>query len=83
MSSEQNLLTNWRNLDKNEQEKVIEYMESLKQKTQAETYQPQTELGKKLWNIRQTSLGTQPLLTTWEEVEEELNSRRGGISEPD
>ncbi len=81
MSSEKTLLKNWRNLEPNEQEKVIEYMNALRQETSSVTYQPQTEIGKKLWNLRQKALGTQPLLTTWEEVEKELNSRRGGVYE--
>ncbi len=81
MISEKNLLENWRCLDENEQKKVVEYINSLKQKTQSGTYQPQTEIGKKLWNLRKQSLGTQPLLTTWEEVSEELKSRRGGSNE--
>lgn len=74
MSLEKSLLKNWRSLEPKEQEKVIEYMNSLRQETSPVTYQPQTEIGKKLWNLRQKSLATQPLLTTWEEVEKELNS---------
>ncbi len=81
MSSEKSLLKHWRSLDKKGQQKVLKYINSLKKETQGDTYHPQTEIGKKLWELREKSLGTQPLLTTWEEVEQELNSRRGGINE--
>jgi DNA-binding LacI/PurR family transcriptional regulator len=85
MTTEQLLLNKWQKLDHNKQEKVLAFMDSLVTETpetpETTTYQPQTELGKKLWELRLKSLGKQPLLNTWEEVEEELASRRGGIQE--
>ena len=76
---EQLLLNKWQTLDTDDQEKVIAFIDSLQQK-KAE-YQPKTELGKKLWELRLKSLGKQPLLNTWEEVEQELAQRRGGVQE--
>jgi hypothetical protein len=85
MSTEHTLLETWRKLDLEKQQKVLEYMHSLNQNNQTqkpqESYQPKTPLGKKLWELRLKSLGNQPILNTWEEVEQELAERRGGISE--
>lgn len=77
--NEQILLEKWQTLEPNEQEKVIAFIDDLKKKKS--DYQPKTELGKKLWELRLKSLGNQPLLNTWEEVEQELAERRGGIQE--
>lgn len=77
--NEQILLEKWQTLEPDEQEKVIAFIDDLKKKKS--DYQPKTELGKKLWELRLKSLGKQPLLNTWEEVEQELAERRGGIQE--
>ncbi|MFN4954429.1 MAG: hypothetical protein ACK52E_07470 [Aphanizomenon sp.] len=87
--NEQLLLDKWQKLESEEQTRVLAFIDSIFQAKQEETsspttepvYQPQTELGKKLWELRLKSLGKQPLLNTWEEVEQELASRRGGIQE--
>ena len=76
---EQLLLNKWQTLDADDQEKVIAFIDSLQQKKA--DYQPKTELGKKLWELRLKSLGKQPLLNTWEEVDQELAQRRGGVQE--
>jgi hypothetical protein len=47
--NEQLLLHKWQNLDPDDQEKVIAFMDELQQKKA--DYQPKTELGKKLRNI--------------------------------
>ncbi len=84
MTSEQ-LLNKWQQLDTDEQEKVLAYIKAISEKklsTNSEgIYQPQTELGKKLWELRLKSLGKQPLLNTWEEVEQELAQRRGNVQQ--
>lgn len=81
------LLDKWQTLESDEQEEVLALINSIIEKKQQNKlhqlreniYQPQTELGKKLWELRLKSLGKQPLLNSWEEVEEELAKRREGI----
>jgi hypothetical protein len=42
-------------------------------------YQPRTPLGRKLWELRQEALLEGEVLTTWDEVEQEVAERRGGV----
>lgn len=82
--TEQLLLTKWQSLDSEKQSQVLAFMDDLSKDNQednsmSKNYHPKTELGKKLWFLRQKSLGSQPLLNSWDEVEKELADRRGGI----
>lgn len=86
MITEQFLLEKWQTLDNEKKAKVLALINDLTKEDEEENnklinYQPKTELGKKLWTLRQKSLGNQPLLNSWEEVEKELADRRGGIRE--
>ena len=73
---EQLLLNKWQTLDEDDQEKVIAFIDSLQQK-KAE-YQPKTELGKKLWQIRQKILANPNIkLLDWDDIEAELDEIRG------
>lgn len=49
--NEQVLLEKWQALEREDQEKVISFIDDL-QKKKSE-YQPKTELGQKLWELRQ------------------------------
>ncbi|AFZ54325.1 hypothetical protein H6G11_10980 [Cyanobacterium aponinum FACHB-4101] len=86
MITEQLLLIKWQSLDTEKKAKVLALIDDLikdneENDSEPLNYQPKTELGKKLWALRQKSLGSQPLLNNWDEVEKELADRRGGIRE--
>lgn len=93
MTNEQILLEKWRTLPSEKQQKVLEFVETFSKKeadTQVQqesasiekiNFQPKTELGKKLWELRQKAIAAQPTLKNWEEVEEEIAQRRGERSE--
>ncbi len=46
-----------------------------------EHYQPRTEIGRKLLALRQTYLKSGGKLLTWEELDEEMHRRRGGVAD--
>lgn len=74
--NEQLLLNKWQTLDPDEQEKVITFIEELQQKKAS--YQPKTELGKKLWKLRQKIVSDPNIkLLDWEGIEAELDEIRG------
>ena len=74
--NEQLLLNKWQTLDPDDQEKVIAFMDALQQKKA--DYQPKTELGKKLWRIRQKIVADPKVkLLDWEGIEAELDEIRG------
>ena len=74
--NEQLLINKWQTLDADDQEKVIAFIDSLQQK-KAE-YQPKTELGKKLWQIRQKIVANPNIkLLDWDDIEAELDEIRG------
>lgn len=83
MNSERLLLDKWRNLPLEQRQQVFDFIEGLDRqklevdKPSEEAYQPQTELGKKLWEIRRRSLAYGPKLLTWDEINEEVSDRRG------
>ncbi len=74
--NEKILLKKWQTLDPDEQEKVIAFIDSLQQKKTA--YQPKTELGKRLWKLRQKIIADPSVqLKNWEEIETEIDEMRG------
>lgn len=84
--NEQLLLDKWQKLESEEQAKVLAFIDSIFAKKQQETssqppetvYQPQTELGKKLWEIRQKAIKDRQIkLLDWDDIEAELDEIRG------
>jgi hypothetical protein len=74
--NEQILLEKWQNLDPEEQEKVMIFIDILQQKKSE--YQPKTELGKKLWELRKKIIADASVqLKNWEEIEAEIDEIRG------
>lgn len=74
--NEQLLLDKWQTLDPDDQEKVIAFMDVLQQ--EKADYQPKTELGKKLWELRQKITADPNIkLLDWEGIEAELAEIRG------
>ena len=73
--NEQILLEKWQNLDPDEQEKVIAFMDNLQQKKSE--YQPKTELGKKLLELRKKIIADPSVqLKNWQEIEAEIDEMR-------
>ncbi|WP_414575119.1 hypothetical protein [Anabaena sp. CCY 9402-a] len=93
MAKEKQLLEHWRELTPEKQQKVLEFVESLKSESEATSinteYIPQTPLAQKLWEIRQramTSGRSETIasgikLLTAAEIEQELAEHRGGYRE--
>ena len=79
MTTEQLLLNKWQKLDTNKQAKVLAFMDSLASETPDNSnYQPQTELGKKLWEIRQRIVNDPNVkLLDLDDIEAELDEIRG------
>lgn len=75
MSKEEQLLECWHELSTEAQEQVLQLAQSLKPQTE---FVPQTELGKKLWEIRQRIVASGIPLLSDEELEQEIAFRRGG-----
>ena len=74
--NEQLLLNKWQTLDPDDQEKVIAFIDTLHQKKA--DYQPTTELGKKLWGLRQKIIADPNVkLLDWDGIESELDEIRG------
>lgn len=82
MTTEQ-LLMKWKTLDADKQAKVLAFIDSLKEDNKEgssleKKYKPQTELGKKLWNIRQKIIKNPDIkLLDLDEIEAELDEIRG------
>jgi len=81
MNREQILLNKWRTLPLEKQQEVLNLVEQLYRQNQgidqANIYQPQTEMGKKLWEIRCQALTDKSKLLTWDEINEEISESRG------
>ena len=84
MNSEQLLLDKWRALPLKKQQQVLDFIQGLDREnlevTQeaSEAYQPKTELGKKLWEIRCRGLAEGYKLLTLDEINKEISDRQGG-----
>lgn len=85
MTTEQLLLTKWQILEPDKQKKVLAFIDSLTPEKASEnlgnssenTYQPQTELGKKLWVIRQKIVNDPNVkLLEWDDIKLELDEIR-------
>jgi hypothetical protein len=85
MGKEEELLEQWRELTPEKQQKVLQFVQILKSKSETTTpeakFIPQTPLSKKLWEIRQRAIAAGLQLLNEEEIEQELAARRGGCSE--
>lgn len=79
INKEEQLLEYWRELSPEAQDQVLQLAQSLKPEPE---FEPQTPLGKKLWEIRQRAIAEGMKLLTEEELEQELAERRGGYREP-
>ncbi|MGK7921749.1 MAG: hypothetical protein AB4080_17275 [Trichodesmium sp.] len=81
MNREQVLLDKWRTLPVEKQQEVLDLVEQFYRQNldidREGIYQPKTEMGKKLWQIRSQALAKQPKLLTWDEIEAEISDRRG------
>ncbi|WP_017294672.1 hypothetical protein [Geminocystis herdmanii] len=83
MNTEQLLLTKWQYLDSEKQAQVLDFIDNLNKNNQKDNsilkkYQPKTELGKKLWAIRQEMLKKSDVkLLDLDDIEVEINQMRG------
>lgn len=81
--NEQLLLDKWQILEPDEQQQVLAFIDAICHRKQAEktsdlVYQPQTELGQKLWAIRQKIKQNPEIkLLTLDEINQELDEIRG------
>ncbi|HAC62745.1 MAG TPA: hypothetical protein DCF68_04230 [Cyanothece sp. UBA12306] len=74
--NEKILLEKWQTLEPDEQEKVMAFIDNLKK--EKSNYKPKTELGKKLWELRQKIVADPSVqLKNWEEIEAEMDEIRG------
>jgi hypothetical protein len=46
-------------------------------------FQPRTDLGRRLWELRKEIVAAGAPLLDWDDLEQEIAERRGGISESD
>ena len=85
MGKEEELLEQWRELTPEKQQKVLQFVQILKSKSETTTpeakFIPQTPLSKKLWEIRHRAIAAGLQLLNEDEIEQELAARRGGCSE--
>lgn len=83
MNSEQLLLDKWRALPLEKQQQVLDFIQGIDRENlevsweAREAYQPKTELGKKLWEIRCRGLAEGYKLLTWDEIDKEISDLRG------
>lgn len=80
MNNEEILLEKWRTLPLDKQQEVLDFIVSIENtSTPAQPfYQPKTELGKKLWRIRERAIASGKIeLLDWEGIEREIDGRRG------
>ena len=71
MNTEQQLLEKWRNLPLDQQQQVLQFVESLSQHKQPQ----QTELGQRLRQIRTKILASGEPLLNQKEIEQEVINR--------
>ena len=82
MAREELLLTKWRELPLEKQQKVFDFIEQLHTSSEAQATDElrssaQSALGQKLRQIRTKIVSSgEPLLQSWEEVEREVADRR-------
>jgi hypothetical protein len=57
---------------------TFQYLQSILPE-KAREFEPQTPLGKKLWEIRQRAIANGMTLLDESELEQELSDRRGGV----
>ena len=85
MDKEEELLEQWRELTPEKQQKVWQFVQILKSKSETTTpeakFIPQTPLSKKLWEIRHRAIAAGLQLLNEDEIEQEIAARRGGCSE--
>ena len=77
MNTEQQLLKKWRELPKERQQQVLRFVESLDEPKPLE----KTELGQRLRSLRAKIVSSGEPLLDREEIEREVNSRRGGLAQ--
>jgi hypothetical protein len=82
MKTEQVLLEKWRSLPQEQQQRVLDLVETFwgaeKSQDPVAFYQPKTSLGKRLKEIRAEILVSGESLLDWEGIDHEKNERRGG-----
>jgi hypothetical protein len=76
MSPEQDLLTKWRSLPPDRQEEVLDFVEFLYVKNSVD----KSSLGERLRQLRAEIVASGEPLLTRDQVEQEIGSRRGGLS---
>ncbi|MGL5832595.1 MAG: hypothetical protein ACRC1Z_05090 [Waterburya sp.] len=76
MNTEQRLIEKWRNLPLDQQQQVLQFVESLNQQKQSK----QTELGQRLRQIRAKIIANGETLLNHEEIEQEVINRRDSFS---
>lgn len=75
MNGEQQLIEKWRNLPLDKQQEVLQFVEFLTQQKQGK----QTELEKRLRQIRAKIVTSGESLLSQEEIEQEVINRKGGL----
>lgn len=82
MGKEEQLISDWRQLTPEKQEKVLEFVELLKSELETTSpesdFVPQTPLAKKLWAIRQRAIAAGLQLLNEDDIAQEIAARRGG-----
>jgi hypothetical protein len=82
MKTEQVLLEKWRSLPQEQQQRVLDLVETFwgeeKSQDPVASYQPKTSLGKRLKEIRAEILVSGESLLDWKGIDHEKNERRGG-----
>ncbi|MBD2387896.1 DUF2281 domain-containing protein [Cylindrospermum sp. FACHB-282] len=83
MSAENELLEKWRELPKDKQQEVIDFVEFLHFKTidHPLTQKTKTPLGERLRQLRTKIVASGAPLLTQDDIEKEITSRRGGLQE--
>ncbi|GFE67692.1 hypothetical protein [Chroococcus sp. FPU101] len=91
MTTEEILLEKWRTLPSEKQQEVLEFVDTLAKKEadlhikeaashETVNFQPKTELGKKLWELRQKAIAAGKVkFLDWDGIEQEIAQRRGEI----
>lgn len=77
MNTEQQLLKKWRELPKERQQQVLQFVESLDEPKPPE----KTELGQRLRSLRAKIVSNGEPLLNREEIEREVVNRRGGLAQ--
>lgn len=79
MSTEQQLLNKWRKLPIDQQQEVLQFIESLHQQKLSQ----KSELGERLRSLRAKIVAQQEPLLNLEQIEQEVINRRGGLKNID